>query len=232
MKPCDRVTIIRNRVRARDLRLFRSRVQDYFEQLESETDNLPVDWDRVRDTRAAINRMLPRIVQVVQAADLGGPHAARHGLLHEIFSARFSQGAHQEILDVIDMAIGAYDSSWYAALVRTLNPFHYVLSALGYVAGLPRRALVAFGLLSPRAPAIRPGQAGRLDDAVSRLAGMEELLESRFADLREWQSRRLSENADLLTELAERMDFLERVLAQQRPVPQLKPGAKKGVTPD
>jgi hypothetical protein len=227
MKPYDRVTVIRNRLRARDLRIFRGRVQDYFEQLESEAGNLPVDWDQVRAVRAAINRMLPRIVQVVQAADLGGPAPRAVEILHNIFSDRYSQGAYQEVLDVIDMAVGVYDANQYAALVRTVNPFHYVMSALGFLAGLPRRALVAFGLLRPRSADVRPGDVRRLEDALSRAAGIEELLESRFAEMREWQSRRFGEGADQITDLAERMDFLERVLAQQRPVPQLRPGDKK-----
>jgi hypothetical protein len=227
MKPYDRVTVIRNRLRARDLRIFRGRVQDYFEQLESEAGNLPVDWDQVRAVRAAINRMLPRIVQVVQAADLGGPAPRAVEILHNIFSDRYSQGAYQEVLDVIDMAVGVYDANQYAALVRTVNPFHYVMSALGFLAGLPRRALVAFGLLRPRSADVRPGDVRRLEDALSRAAGIEELLESRFAEMREWQARRFGEGADQITDLAERMDFLERVLAQQRPVPQLRPGDKK-----
>jgi len=79
MKPYDRVTILRNRHRARDLRIFRARVQGYFEQLAYETENQPADWESLRAARAEINRMLPRVIQIVQAADLGGwapPHPA------------------------------------------------------------------------------------------------------------------------------------------------------------
>jgi hypothetical protein len=57
------------------------------------------------------------------------------------------------------------------------------------------------------------------------------LIETRFAEMREWQSRLFAENADHLTDLGERLDFLERVLAQQSPVQRLKPGEKKAVTP-
>ena len=117
MRPYQQITFIRNRIRARDLRLFRERVQDYFDQLDQEEDT--------RATRAESNRMLPRVLEIVEAADLSGP----------------------------------------------------------------------------------------------------------FADMREWQSRLFADNADQLTDMAERIDFLERVLAQQRPVPQLKPGEKKQATP-
>lgn len=224
MKPYDRLTILRNRFRARDVRNFRGRVRAYFEQFEYDAEGLPVDWEGVQATRAEINRMLPRIAQIVEAADL------ETEMLHNIFSSRYAQGAHQEILDVTDMAIGVYDASRFAALARTFNPFHYVLTALGFLAGLPRRALVAMGLFRPRSPR-RPDDLARVESVLSRLAGIDELIETRFADMREWQSRLFAESADRVADLAERMDFLERVLAQQRPVQQLKPGEKKAATP-
>jgi hypothetical protein len=210
MKSYDRVTILRNVFRARDLRLFRERVQDYFDQLEHEEDT--------RATRAEINRMLPRILEIVQAADLAGPAPRAVETLHHIFSDRYSPGAPEEILDVIDMAVGVYDANRFAALARTVNPLHYVGAILGFVAGLPRRALVAFGLLRPRSAKASP-------DATA------DLIESRFAEMREWQSGRFAENADQLTDMAERIDFLERVLAQQPPRPQLRAGDKQKVTP-
>jgi hypothetical protein len=230
MKPNDRLTIIRNRHRARDLRIFRGRVRAYFEQFEYDAEDLPVDWEGVRAARAAIHRMLPRVIQIVQAADLGASTAASVRspagraveILHDIFSARYAEGEYQEILDVIDMTVGVYDASMYGALLRTFNPFHYLTSALTFLAGLPRRALVTLGLW-------RPGPArSRLDDmtgfeaALSRLAGMEELIDRRFVEMREWQSRLSAENVGHLAGLAERMDFLERVLAQHSPVQQLK----------
>jgi len=239
MKPYDRVTIIRNRHRARDLRVFRARVQAYFEQVADDGEDLPVDWEGVRGSRAAINRMLPRVVQIVLAADLGASTTASMRnpadrsveILHNIFSARNADGGDQEILDVLDMAIGVYDANQYGALARTFNPFHYLMSALGFLAGLPRRALVAIGVLRPRPAGTRADHLTGFDAALSRLAGMEQLIETRFAEMREWQSRVFADNANQMTDLAERLDFLERVLAQQHPAQQLNPGGKKVVTP-
>jgi len=239
MKPYDRVTIIRNRHRARNLRVFRARVEAYFEQVFDDGDDLPVDWEGVRGARAEINRMLPRVAQIVQAADLGASTAAsvRHPadrsveMLHNIFSARHAEGAHQEILDVLDMAIGVYDANQYGALARTLNPFHYLMSALGFLAGLPRRALVAIGLLRPVPARTRPHDLAGFDTALSRLADLEQLIDTRLAEMREWLSGVFAQNAHQMTDLAERMDFLERVLTQQRSMPPLQPGEKKVVTP-
>jgi hypothetical protein len=239
MKPYDRLTIIRNRHRARDLRIFRGRVRAYFEHFEYDAEDLPVDWEGARAARAAIHRMLPRVIQIVRAADLGASTAASIRspagraveILHDIFSDRYANGEYQEILDVIDMAVGVYDAHQYGALMRTFNPFHYVMTALGFLAGLPRRSLIAIGLLRPRSERALPGNVAGMEAALSRLAGAEGLIETRFAEMREWQSRLFAEHAEHLTDIAERMDFVERVLAQPGPVQRLKAGEKKVRTP-
>ena len=146
MKPYDKLTIIRNRHRARDLRQFRELVEAYFEGSEYAADNLPVDWEGARNARSHINRMLPRVMQIVHAArldatatgsDQPGPAVADVKVLRNIFNARYAEGAEQEILDVIDMAIGVYDASRFNALVRTVNPLHYTVTLLVYVAKIP-----------------------------------------------------------------------------------------------
>ncbi|HET7039282.1 MAG TPA: hypothetical protein VFH97_05300 [Gemmatimonadales bacterium] len=212
MKPCDRVTILRNRVRARDLRLFRYRVREYFTLVEADADDQLVDWDGVRYARAEINRRLPRVVQVVEAADLDA------GMLQDIFDERAGAIEHQRVLDRLDQAVGAYDATVFGALARTVNPFHYLGALLGLIIGLPRRALVAIGILTPL-PRRRPDDAPRTDAALSRL------IETKFAELRESQARLFAQHGDQMEELAERMDFLERVLSQQRPAPRLGKGA-------
>ncbi len=240
MKPYDKLTIVRNRHRARDLRRFRELVESYFEQAEYVADDLPADWDAARSARAQINQMLPRVLQVVHAARLHvpnpnitdpGPTVANVKVLNNIFSARYADGAEQEILDVIDMALGVYEASRFNALARTVNPFYYALTLLGFVAGIPRRSLIAFGLWPQgrRAPRVGAEDVTRLEAVASRLAGAEELIEKRFADMRDRQAQRFAENTRQLEELAERVDFAERVLAQQRPINSLKSPDKNDV---
>jgi hypothetical protein len=243
MKPYDKLTIVRNRHRVRDLRRFRERVEAYFEQAEYVADDLPVDWEGARAARSQINQMLPRVIQVVHAAGLDAPTAnttdpsptvADVKVLRNIFSVRYADGAEQEILDVIDMALGVYEASRFNALARTVNPFHYAATALGFVASLPRRLFTALGLLPlrPRVPRIGAQDVARLEAVASRLAGAEELIERRFAEMRDRQAQQFAENNRELAELAERIDFAERVLAQQRPINSLQsPDKNDVVTP-
>lgn len=243
MIPSDKLTIFRNRHRARDLRRFREMVETYFERAEYVTDDLPMDWEGARAARSQINQMLPRVIQIVHAAGLDartanvtgpGPMVADVEVLRNIFTARFADGADQELLDVIDMALGVYEASRFNAMVRTINPLHYTMSLLGFVAGLPVRGLRALGVWPQRsrAPRIRPEDVTRLEGVASRFADAEKLIEARFAEMRERQAQHHADSAGQLAELAERLDFAERIMAQQRPVNQLEaPGQKDVVTP-
>lgn len=225
MKPYDRLTILRNRYRVRDLRLFRTLVERFYERSEHGTDGFPVDWEGAQAARAEINRMLPRITQVVEAARIGispaaggtGVAVGRPDALQHIFTDRYVRSGGQEVVDVIDMTIGVYEASRYDAMGRTLNPMFYVGGFLNFVFGLPRRFFVALGFGRPsRATRAQAEEIKRLEAVASRLGDAEEMIELRLEELREGHGRQLAEQAREITDLAERLDFTERVLAQQR----------------
>lgn len=242
MKRHDQLTILRNRRRARDLRMFRELVEAYFARVEYDVDGLPVDWAGAQAARSHINRMLPRMILVVHAAGVGraagatdpGPTVGDVEVLRNIFSPRHADDGGQEILDVIDMALGVYDDSRMLALGRTVNPFHYALTALAFVARLPRRAIRALGLWPrrPRVAGLDSADVARLEAAALRLADAEQLIDARFAEIRNRLAQQFASANGQLTELAERVDFAERVLAQQPEVPRLKaPDQKDVATP-
>lgn len=233
MKPYDRLTIIRNRHRARELRLFRDLVETYFERSERDVNDVPMDYQGAQAARARINQMLPRVVQVVRAAGVGGdaapatttdpgPGLGRGEVLQRIFSARYGDGLDQEILDLLDMALGVYEGDRFMALARTINPLHYAATALAFVARIPRRILAAVGLWPYRNPSrLRAEERARLESGLAWLAEAEGLLDTRLADLQDRQALRQAEYSRQLAELAERLDFAERALAQQQPLKRL-----------
>jgi hypothetical protein len=242
MIPYDRLTILRNRSRVRDLRVFRELVERFLEQTEGGAEDGSVDWEGVRATRSRINRMLPRVIQVVHAAGLDAPANAEDPrplvadvtILRNIFGARSVDGTDQQILDLIDMALGVYEATLFNTLVRTFNPLHYVLRAFAYVASVPRRSLTALGLWPSRsrAPHLRTEDLARIEAAALRLADAEGLIERRFAELRAQQSQHIAAHAAQLEDLHERLDFTERVLAQREPVKRIKsPDRNEVITP-
>jgi hypothetical protein len=242
MKPYDKLTILRNRRRARDLRLFREHVETYFERSQDDdVAGIPADWEGAQYARSQINQMLPRVIQIAHAAGLGDstptsdryPRVGDVEVLREIFSPRYANGTGQEILDVVDMALGVYEATHFESFVRTVNPLHYTLTALAFVASLPRRVLVAIGLWPGESRRLRPrpDQMMHLETIASQLTRTTDAIEMRFAELQQLQSRQFAETSNQVTELAERLDFAERVLAQ-RPMKQIKsPGEKDVVTP-
>ena len=233
IKPHDQLTIIRNRHRARELRLFRELVETYFERSERDVNDVPMDWEGAQAARSRINQMLQRVMQIVRAAGVGGSAATatntdpgvavgRVEVLQRIFIARSGDGLDQEILDVLDMALGVYDGGKYIALGRTINPLYYAATFLAFVAKAPRRMLAALGLWRPRA--LRsPADLANLESAAALLEQAEELIETRLAALQDRQALRHAEYSRQLSELAERLDFAERVLARQPPPKALNP---------
>ncbi|HEV8357682.1 MAG TPA: hypothetical protein VGQ17_13095 [Gemmatimonadales bacterium] len=233
LKPHDQLTIVPNLHRARELRLFRRQVETYFERSERDVNDVPMDWEGAQAARSRINQMLPRVIQIVRAAGLGGsagaaattdsgPALGRVEVLQRIFSARYGDGLDQEIFDVLDMALGVYEGGRFMALVRTINPLHYAGTALAFVARAPRRVLASLGLWrDPRGSRLGPADLARLESVAARLAEAEELIDTRLAAALDRQALRHAEYSRELAELAERLDFAERVLARQEPLKRL-----------
>lgn len=232
MIPHHRLTILRNWQRSRELREFRGLVEDYYARLERDSAGEPMDWEGAQVARSAINRMLPRILQVVRSAGLDGSSAAhlttdpglalaRLDVLHRIFAPGPEEGAEQALFDLLDMAQGVYDSGRLESLIRTINPLHYAGVILGFIGRAPRRLLATLGWRRPTGAMVSPAELARLEAAVARLADVEELIELRFAQLQDRHGTRLADQSRLVAELAERVDFAERVLAQGRPADRL-----------
>jgi hypothetical protein len=184
--------------------------------------------------------MLPRVTEIVEAAGLGAnqvaqrPGNVRVDAIANIFDSRDPARAEEEVLDLIDTVIGVYQGTRYGAWRRTVNPLHYAGVAIGFVLGLPRRGLIATGLIGERRepPLLEAGHVTMLEAAATRLAAGQDSIETRLAEMDDRQERRLAENAEQLTELAERLDFAERVMAQQRSTgPAEARGREKPVTP-
>jgi hypothetical protein len=242
LKSYHQLTIIRNRSRVQELWRFRDMVEAYFARSERDEHGVPIDWEGAQAARSRINQMLPRIMQVVHAAGLGGgarhpnttnptPVVGRVDVLERIFSASYANGLDQEILDVIDMAIGAYDADRFAAMIRTVNPLHYAGAMLAFVARAPRRLLAAIGLGgSRRSPALGPADVARIEASAARLAEVEDVIDARIATAMDRMAQRHADDARQIAELTERLDFAERLMAGQSTPPRFPPPKPSGMT--
>ncbi|MBL8989115.1 MAG: hypothetical protein JNJ80_22765 [Gemmatimonadetes bacterium] len=228
MKPYDQITILRNLHRINELRAFRDQVESYFARSERDETGAPMDWEGALAARSRINQLLPRVIRVVRAAGLGGTSVAvgatdpgiplgRVDVLHQIFSAGYREGLDQEILDVLDMAIGVYQGDRFSAVIRTVNPLHYASTVLGFLARGPRRVLAALGFRpSARPRGLGEADLARLEFLAARLPGIEEAIANRLAAAQDRDAFHHAEVSRQLAELAERLDFAERMLAREQ----------------
>jgi hypothetical protein len=98
---------------------------------------------------------------------------------------------------------------------------------------LPRRLLAALGLWpGPRRSRPGAGDPADLESVVARLAEAEELIDTRLTAVQDRQALRHAEYSRQLAELAERLDFAERVLSLQPPLKRIEaPEANDIITP-
>jgi len=226
MIPYDKLTIIRNLQRVHDLVRFREVVERYFEKSEYVTEEQQMDWEGARAARAQINRMIPRVIQIVSSGGLDtkragpGPRHAGVDAINNMFDARDTVRAEEEVLDLIDMATGVYQATRFNAWWRTVNPLHYTGVALEFVLGLPKKGFTAMGFVGRSAttpPMLQAQHLTRLEDVATRLADGQDSIEVRIAEMADRQEQRLSENSGQLADLAERLEFAERMIARQKP---------------
>lgn len=222
MIPATQLTIIRNLYRSRELREFRKWVEVYFERADRDPDDVVFDAEGARTARSAINRMLPRVLDIVRATGIGtvplrdtttdpGQLLGRLDVLHRIFNARPGDGVDQQIYDLIDMAIGVYDGDKPVALVRSINPLYYAGRILSWFGRGPRRFFSSLGF--GRRTTLDDSRLARLEQVAAQLAETEDLIDQRFAALQDHQAQQRAGQANQLAELAERIDFVERVIA-------------------
>src|SRR6185295_13739918 len=160
-----------------------------------------------------------------------GPSMGRIEVLQRIFSTGYGDGLEQEILDVIDMALGVYEGDRFMALARTVNPLHYASMILGFLARVPRRLFASLGLMSrSRAAGLSAADVARLEAVAERLADVENVIDARLGAVQDRQAMRHAEFSRQVSELAERLDFAERVLARQRPMERLEAPEESNVT--
>ncbi|MFN2317040.1 MAG: hypothetical protein ABR602_10180, partial [Gemmatimonadales bacterium] len=140
-----------------------------------------------------------------------------------IFSPRYADGGEQELLDILDMALGVYDSDQVAALVRSVSPFHYAGAVLGWLTRGPRRMLRTLGWGGGPSYRAMATELARLEALATRLGDLDQVVESRLASLEDRHVPRHAEQAHQIAELAERLDFAERMLAQRGGAARLSP---------
>ncbi|WP_421787380.1 hypothetical protein [Hyphobacterium sp.] len=143
------VTVFENKYRLAKLRGFRTKVTDYFDNVEHNwrVDD-PIENDHASALRPALNEDLLHVGDIVRAADVQttmqqlpapaiGGYRLSFDLFRDLLRLRSFELTEQATLDAMDRAIGRYQNDQIYAWVRTFNPLWWLWRLLNIVVSLP-----------------------------------------------------------------------------------------------
>lgn len=157
MRFFNEILIWENKRRVQKLLEFRSDVVEYFSNSKYEWMNRDrVENDKSQAARQKLNRALEYTHDVLICSGTGTrirytPPAAIGGyiqdldLVENIFNLQNYQISPNNLLDIIDRAIGIYESDQSSAVIRVLNPFFYLEIFLDWISMVPFKLLAKLG---------------------------------------------------------------------------------------
>lgn len=157
MNQYKKITIWENRKRAKLLIEFRNLVDTYFSNLKHLHFGLAVhENEKAKQVRIEINMSLDKMYSVIISAGVKptiyyspppavGGFAGNIDLIHNIFNIHRFQIGPQELLDIIERAIGIYENDRLNALLRTVNPLFWLGLILDYVVSFPFKVIGKIG---------------------------------------------------------------------------------------
>lgn len=148
MRYYTRILIWENRKRLNKLRAFRSLVIRYFNHSRVGFGGGRVEESAAKEARREINRLKEEIHSIILNSEIDpvfswtppsvvGGDQTEIDLIDDIFNLDQFDIGPSNLLDIIDRAIGKYDSNRKSACVRTCNPFFYIGWVLDVISELP-----------------------------------------------------------------------------------------------
>lgn len=143
-----------NRIRRNYLLEFRIQCKAYFESTRIDDFGFIHEDDKIKELRRRINSKLILAHKYMISAEISPNYgvlpsptvstAGNYDLLHHIFELR-QAGTTQHLLDILDRALGVYDSDYTSSIIRTFNPFHWIKLFLLWLMNFPITVLRRIG---------------------------------------------------------------------------------------
>ena len=170
MRYYTKILIWENKRRLNKLREFRSFMIRYFNNSRVGLGGGRVEESAAKEARREINRLRDEMHSIILNSGIDPvfswtPPSAVGGdeteidLIEEIFDLDQFDIGPNNVLGLIDRAIGEYDSNRKSAFVRTLNPFFYIGRALDAITDLP---FIIIGILGFNRQRMKASVVGRL----------------------------------------------------------------------
>ncbi len=170
MRYYTKILIWENKRRLNKLREFRPLMIRYFNNSQVGFGGGRVEESAAKEARREINLLRDEIHSIILNSGIDPifswtPPSAVGGdeteidLIEEIFDLDQFDVGPNNVLGLIDRAIGKYDANRKSAFVRTFNPFFYLGRALDVITDLP---FIVIGILGFSRQKIRTSAIGRL----------------------------------------------------------------------
>ena len=170
MRHYTKILIWENKKRLKKLREFRSLMIRYFNNSRIGLGGGRVEESAAKEARREINRLRDEIHSIILNSGINllfswtrpsavGGNEREIDLIEEIFNLDQFDIGPNNVLGLIDRAIGEYDSNRRSAFVRTLNPFFYLGRVLDTISDLP---FIILGILGFNREKIKGSVVGRL----------------------------------------------------------------------
>ena len=170
MRHYTRILIWENKRRLNRLSEFRSLMIRYFNNSRVGLGGGRVEESAAKEARREINRLRDEIHSIILNSGIDPvfswtPPSAVGGdeteidLIEDIFDLDQFDIGPNNVLGLIDRAIGEYESNRRSAFVRTINPFFYLGRVLDTISDLP---FIVIGILGFNRQKIKASVVGRL----------------------------------------------------------------------
>ena len=169
MRHYTKILIWENKRRLNNLREFRSLMIRYFNHSRVGFGGGRVEESAAKEARREINRLKDEIHSIIldSGIDPGfswtppsavGGEETKINLIEDIFNLDQFDIGPNNVLYLIDRAIGIYDANRRSAFVRTFNPFFYLGRVLDAITDLPFIIIGIFGFNRQRMKASAVGR--------------------------------------------------------------------------
>ncbi|RKU11579.1 hypothetical protein C6502_07755 [Candidatus Poribacteria bacterium] len=170
MRHYARILIWENKRRLNKLREFRSLMIRYFNNSRVGLGGGRVEESAAKEARREINRLRGEIHSIILNSEINpsfswtrptaaGGDETEIDLIEDIFNLDQFDIGPNNVLGLIDRAIGEYESNRRSAFVRTINPFFYLGRVLDTISDLP---FIVIGILGFNRQKIKASVVGRL----------------------------------------------------------------------
>ena len=178
MRDYTKILIWENKRRLNKLRVFRPLMIRYFNNSQVGFGGGRVEESAAKEARREINLLRDEIHSIILNSGIDpsfswtppaavGDDETEIDLIEDIFNLDQFDIGPNNLLDLIDRAIGIYDANRKSAFVRTFNPFFYLGLVLDTISDLP---FIAIGILGFNRQKIKTSAIGRLVKGILYLA--------------------------------------------------------------